>query len=137
MVREDRMATDGRAEIVRKMWTAWCAGDVETALANMSDSITWTIPGNRDVSGSRQGKAAMRKLFGDVHGMFPQGLKIDFHQLHTTDRSVIAEMTIHGPANNGKHYKNEYCIVFDIAGDKIEHGRVYVDMTEAAAVFDT
>ncbi len=60
-------------------------GRLETALANMSDSITWTIPGNRDVSGSRQGKAAMRQLFGDVHGMFPQGLKVDFHQLHTTD----------------------------------------------------
>jgi ketosteroid isomerase-like protein len=131
------MAADGRAEIVRKMWTAWCAGDVETALANMSDGITWTIPGNREVSGSRQGKAAMRQLFGDVHGMFPQGLKVDFHQLHTTNDSVIAEMTIHGPANNGKHYKNEYCIVFDISKDKIEHGRVYVDLTEAAAVFDS
>jgi ketosteroid isomerase-like protein len=131
------MASDGRAEIVRKMWTAWCAGDLDTALANMTDEITWTIPGNRDVSGSRQGKAAMRKLFADVRGMFPQGLKVDFHKLHTTNECVIAEMTISGPANNAKHYRNEYCIVFDIAKDKIEHGRVYVDMTEAAAVFDT
>lgn len=130
------MAADQRAEIVRKMWTAWCAGDLQTALDNMSDEITWTIPGNRNVSGSRQGKDAMRKLFADVQGMFPQGLQVDFHKLHTTNESVIAEMTISGPAFNGNRYENEYCIIFDIPKDKIEHGRVYVDMTEVVKVFD-
>jgi len=129
------MAVDQRAEIVRKMWTAWCAGDLQTALDNMSDEITWTIPGNRDVSGSRQGKDAMRKLFADVQGMFPQGLKVDFHKFHTTNESVAAEMTISGPAFNGNRYENEYCIIFDIPKDKIEHGRVYVDMSKVATVF--
>lgn len=129
------MALDQRAEIVRKMWTAWCAGDLETALSCMSDEITWTIPGNRDVSGSRRGKDAMRKLFAEVRGMFPTGLAVDFHKFHTTSESVAAEMTISGPAFNGKRYENEYCIVFDIPKDKVEHGRVYVDMSKVATVF--
>ncbi len=128
---------DERAEIVRKMWTSWCAGDLETALAAMADNITWTIPGNRDVSGRREGKNAMRQLFSEVHGLFPNGLQVDFHKLHTTGDAVVAEMTIKGPAFNGRHYENAYCIVFDIAQDKIQNGRVYVDMAEVANVFDT
>ena len=128
---------DERAEIVKKMWTAWCAGDLETAIGAMVDDITWTIPGDRDVSGRRQGKDQMRQLFVEVHGLFPNGLQVDYHRLHTATDSVTAEMTIKGPAFNGKHYENAYCIVFDIAKDKIRNGRVYVDMTEAAKVFDT
>lgn len=128
---------DQRAEIVRKMWTSWCAGDLETALSLMADNITWTIPGNRDVSGRREGKDQMRQLFAEVHGMFPDGLQVDFHKLHTTGDCVIGEMTIKGPAFNGKYYENAYCIVFDMAQDKIQNGRVYVDMTEVAEVFDT
>jgi uncharacterized protein len=130
------VATDERAAIVKKMWTSWCAGDLETALGAMADTITWTIPGNRNVSGRREGKAAMRRLFAEVREMFPLGLEVEFHKLHTTADSVIAEMTISGPAFNGKRYENAYCIVFEITQDKIQHGRVYVDMTEAAEVFD-
>lgn len=131
------MAAEERAEIVRRMWTAWCAGDLETALAAMADDITWTIPGNRDVSGRRQGKDQMRQLFAEVRGLFPNGLQVDYDKLHTAADSVIAEMTIKGPAFNGRHYENAYCIVFDITKDKIQSGRVYVDMTEVAKVFDT
>jgi ketosteroid isomerase-like protein len=131
------MPDDTRAEIVRKMWTAWCAGDLETALAAMADDITWTIPGDRDVSGRRQGKSAMRELFAEVRGLFPNGLQVNFHKLHSARGSVTAEMTIKGPAFNGRHYENAYCIVFDIATDKIQNGRVYVDMAEVAKVFDT
>src|SRR5579862_7114930 len=116
------MAADNRAEIVKRMWTAWCAGDLETALKDMAENITWTIPGNRQVSGRREGKPAMRELFAEVHGMFPRGLEVVFHRLHSATDSVTAEMTIKGPAFNGRHYENAYCIVFDIAGDKIQHG---------------
>jgi ketosteroid isomerase-like protein len=119
------------------MWTAWCAGDLETALDAMADDISWTIPGDRNVSGRRQGKHAMRELFKEVHGLFPNGLQVDFHKLHTSGDSVVAEMTIKGPAFNGKHYENAYCIAFDITKDKIQNGRVYVDMSEVAKVFDT
>jgi uncharacterized protein len=131
------MAADQRAEIVKKMWTAWCAGDLETALRAMDENITWTIPGNRDVSGRREGKDAMRRLFAEVHAMFSGGLQVDFHELHTTGDSVLAEMTIKGTAVNGRLYENAYCIVFEIAQGKIQHGRVYVDMAEVAKVFDT
>lgn len=130
------MAEDNRAEVVKRMWTAWCAGDLETALAAMADDITWTIPGNRQVSGRHQGKHEMRGLFAEVQAMFPGGLRVDFHKLHTTDDSVVAEMTIKGPAFNGRYYENAYCIVFEIAKDKVQAGRVYVDMAEVAKVFD-
>jgi ketosteroid isomerase-like protein len=128
---------DDRAEIVKKTWTAWCAGDLETALRSMADDITWTIPGTRDVSGRHEGKDAMRQLFAEVHGMFPDGLQVDFHELHATRDSVVAEMTIKGPAFNGRHYENAYCIVFGIEKHEVQSGRVYVDMTEVARVFDT
>jgi uncharacterized protein len=131
------MAGDRRTEIVKKMWTAWCAGELEPALAAMADDITWSIPGSREVSGRHEGKASMRQLFAEVHALFRGALQVEYHKLHAADDSVVAEMTIKGTANNGRPYENAYCIVFDIANDKIQNGRVYVDMAEVAKVFDT
>ena len=57
------MDNDKRAAIVDRMWHAWCAGDLQTALDCLSDDIVWIIPGSRDISGRRNGKAAIRELF--------------------------------------------------------------------------
>jgi uncharacterized protein (TIGR02246 family) len=130
------MDNDKRAKIVDRMWHAWCAGDLQTALDCLSDDIVWIIPGSRDISGRRNGKAAIRELFAEVRALFPNGLEAPFHKVHTTEDSVVVEMTNKGTAANGKWYENEYCIVFQIPKDKIEQVRVYVDMSRVAEMLD-
>ncbi len=40
------MATEQNADMVTKAWTALVKGDADAALANMSDEISWVIPGH-------------------------------------------------------------------------------------------
>ena len=51
------MATEQNADMVTKTWTALVKGDADAALANMSDEISWVIPGHLPgVSGLKRAK---------------------------------------------------------------------------------
>ena len=57
------MAAEQNADMVTKAWTALVKGDADTALANMSDEISWVIPGHLPgVSGLKRGKDEVKKF---------------------------------------------------------------------------
>jgi ketosteroid isomerase-like protein len=124
------MSADQNKELVTKTWRAFITGDVDTALANMSEEISWVIPGNlQGISGLKRGKQAIREFGSNVGRAFPQGLNSDINKVHAAgDDTVIVELTNHGKAANGKDYRNEYCFIFEIESGKIRRVREYVDL---------
>ena len=123
------MSAEQNAEMVRKTWLAWIKGDLDSALANMSDEVSWVIPGSLpNVSGLKRGKAAIREFGSGVTRAFPQGLTTDIKKVHSAGDTVILELTNKGKAHNGKDYSNEYCFIFEIEGGKIRRVREYVDL---------
>ena len=124
------MTAEQNKELVTKTWRAFITGDLDTALANMSDEISWVIPGSlQGVSGLKRGKAAIREFGSGVKHAFPAGLTSEIAKVHASgDNTVIVELTNHGKAANGKDYRNEYCFVFEVENDKIRRVREYVDL---------
>lgn len=123
------MSAEQNAELVTKTWKDAIGGNLEAALANMSDEISWVIPGNlQGVSGLKRGKAAVKEFLGGIGKAFPQGLNSQISKVHSAGDTVIVELTNTGKAFNGRDYRNEYCFVFEIEGDKIRRIREYVDM---------
>jgi uncharacterized protein len=123
------MAGEQNAELVRKTWQDLIGGKVEAALANMSDDVSWLIPGNiPNVSGLKRGKEEVRKFVSGVGQTFPQGLQTEIRKTHAAGDAVIIELTNRGKAFNGKDYENEYCFVFELEGGRIRRIREYVDM---------
>jgi ketosteroid isomerase-like protein len=123
------MSAEQNAELVRKTWQDLLGGKIDEALANMSDEVSWLVPGNvPNVSGVKRGKDEVRKFVGGIGRSFPQGLQTEIRKTHAAGDSVIVELTNRGKAFNGKDYENEYCFVFEIEGDKIRRIREYVDM---------
>jgi uncharacterized protein len=124
------MTAEQNKELVTKTWQAFIKGDVDTALSNMSDEISWVIPGNlQGVSGLKRGKQAIREFGSNVGRTFPQGLNSEIRKVHAAgDDTVIVELTNHGKAANGKDYRNEYCFIFELEGGKIRRVREYVDL---------
>jgi uncharacterized protein len=123
------MATEQNVEFVRKTWQDLIGGKVEAALANMSDDVSWLIPGNvPNVSGLKRGKDEVRKFASGIGQAFPQGLQTEIRKTHAAGDAVIIELTNRGKAFNGKDYENEYCFVFELEGGKIRRIREYVDM---------
>src|SRR6516162_1542149 len=123
------MAAQQDGELVRKTWQDLIAGKVDAALANMSDQVSWLIPGNvPNGSGEKDKKTENRKFVAGIGKAFPQGLRTEITKTHAAGDAVIVELTNRGKAFNGKDYENEYCFVFELEGGKIRRIREYVDM---------
>lgn len=124
------MSADQNKELVTKTWRAFISGDLDGALANMSDEISWVIPGNLpNVSGLKRGKDAIRSFGKNAQVAFPAGLKSEIHKVHATDdNTVVLELTNQGKAANGKDYRNEYCFIFEVENGKVRRIREYVDL---------
>ncbi len=123
------MNAEQNAELVTKTWKDVVGGNVDAALANMSDEVSWVIPGNLPgVSGLKRGKAAVKEFIGGIGKAFPQGLNSQISKVHSAGDTVIVELTNTGKAFNGRDYRNEYCFVFEIESGKIRRIREYVDM---------
>jgi len=124
------MTAEQNKELVTKTWRAFISGDLDTALANISDEISWVIPGNLpNVSGLKRGKDAIRTFGKGVGVALPKRLNSEIHKDHATgDNTVILELTNQGKAANGKDYRNEYCFIFEVENGKIRRVREYVDL---------
>src|SRR6266849_11157775 len=119
------MATEQNADMVTKAWTALVRGDADAALANMSDEISWVIPGHlAGVSGLKRGKDEVRKFISGIGQAFPGGLKSEIRKVHAVGDTVIVELTNRGTPHNGKPYENEYCFVYEIENGKIRRIRI-------------
>ncbi len=123
------MTAEQNADLVRITWQDLIGGKIDAALANMSDEVSWLIPGNvPNVSGLKRGKDEIRKFVSGIGQAFPQGLQTEIRKTHVAGDTVIVELTNRGKAFNGKDYENEYCFVFELEGGKIRRIREYVDM---------
>jgi uncharacterized protein len=123
------MSAEKNAEMITTTWKDLLGGKVDAALANMSDEVSWVIPGNLPgVSGLKRGKAAVKEFIGGIGKAFPAGLNSQISKVHSAGDTVIVELTNTGKAVTGRDYRNEYCFVFEIEGGKIRRIREYVDM---------
>ena len=126
------MTIEGNKDFVKRTWETLLGGNVEAALANFSDDVTWFLTGKLDgVSGLKNGKEALRAFLAGVTQAFPAGLKTEFKKAYGEGDTVIVELVNRGTSATGKPYENEYCFVFELAGGKIRAIREYVDLEKA------
>ncbi len=86
------MTIEGNKEFVKRTWETLLGGDVEAALANFSDDVTWFITGKLEgVSGLKKGKEAVRAFLGGVTQAFPGGLKTEFKKSYGEGDTVIVQ----------------------------------------------
>ncbi|HJU28405.1 MAG TPA: nuclear transport factor 2 family protein [Candidatus Binataceae bacterium] len=122
------MSVESNKELVTKTWEAFVNGDIKGAFANMSDEISWLIPGNLpNLSGMKKGKNGILDFARNAAKIFPNGLKSEVRRVYGDGDTVIIEMTNRGKLANNRDYENEYCFVFEIEAGKIRRVREYVD----------
>ncbi len=123
------MTAEQNAEFVRKTWQDLIGGKVDAALANMSDEVSWLIPGNvPNVSDLSAVKMKSENSSQVSAKPFRRAAETEIRKTHAAGDAVIVELTNRGKAFNGKDYENEYCFVFELEGGKIRRIREYVDM---------
>ena len=126
------MSVETNKQMVKSTWEAFAKGDIKTAFANMSDEVSWLIPGSlSNVSGLRKGKAAILEFARNAAKTFPDGLQTQINRVYGDGETVIIELTNRGKLANGRDYENEYCFVFEVEAGKIRRVREYVDTQKA------
>jgi ketosteroid isomerase-like protein len=126
------MTAEEKKELVTRTWAAFGKGDIKGAFANMSDDVSWLVPGNLPgVSGLKRGKDEILKFMSGVGDTFPEGLQSEIRKVHCDGDTVVVELTNRGKVRNGKQYENEYCFVFELEDGKIRRIREYVDTQKA------
>jgi uncharacterized protein len=126
------MSVEGNKQLVSSTWQAFAKGDIKAAFANMSDDVSWLIPGNLPgLSGLRKGKAAILEFARSAAKTFPSGLQTQISRIYGDADTVILELTNRGKLANGRDYENEYCFVFEVEQGRIRRVREYVDTQKA------
>src|SRR5882757_8793734 len=129
------MNTEQKKTLVTETWTAFGKGDLKTAFGNMSDNVSWVVPGTTpNVSGLKRGKDEILKFMSGVGAIFPEGLNSEIKKTFCDGDTVIVELTNRGKVSNGKTYENEYCFIFELESDKIRRIREYVDTQKAKEI---
>jgi ketosteroid isomerase-like protein len=132
---ETIMTSEQKKSFVTDTWAAFGKGDIKTAFANLSDNVSWLIPGTTPgVSGLKRGKDEILKFMSGVGQLFPEGLNSEIRKVYCDGDTVIVELTNRGKVSNGKTYENEYCFVFELEDDKIRRIREYVDTQRAKEI---
>jgi ketosteroid isomerase-like protein len=126
------MSVEANKQMVKSTWEAFVKGDLKTAFGNMSDEVSWLIPGNlSNLSGLRKGKPAILEFARNAARTFPNGLQTQINRVYGEGDTVILELTNRGKLANGRDYENEYCFVFELEAGKIRRVREYVDTQKA------
>ncbi len=129
------MSSESNKQMVVATWQAFLKGDIKTAFANMSDDVSWLVPGTTPgVSGVKKGKPAILEFMGGVGKVFPEGLQTEIRRTYADGDSVILELTNRGKVSNGKQYENEYCFVFELENGKVRRIREYLDTQKAKEI---
>ena len=123
------MSIESNKEIVRSFYEAGDVGDIEGAMALLSDQVTWTNIGSTDFSGTFDGKEDLAaNLLGPVFSRLKAGIKTTIDLMVAEGDHVVVQDRGMAETVDGKQYNNTYCHIF-----RIEEGQI-VEVTE---FFDT
>lgn len=127
------MGAEANKELVSKFWKTFSAGDLDGALAMLSDTATWWVAGEPErfsLAGTKT-KEQFAKLAGATRKGMPNGLTVTPTGFTAEGDRVAVEATSYGELRNGKVYRNLYHLLFVIRGDKIQEVREYLDTQHA------
>jgi ketosteroid isomerase-like protein len=112
--------------------------DTSQILDMMSDEATWWVNGKPHLfpfAGSKT-KAEMRSVFEELFAFFDGGLKMEVKSLIAEGDRVAAEACSYGVTKTGKHYANDYHMLFRFNDGKLVEVREYTDPMHAVEVLN-
>jgi ketosteroid isomerase-like protein len=105
------------AELVRKGYEAFIAGDVEWMNEHLHENVVWHSPGNNVLSGDYRGRESVLAFFAKtVQVALPE---FDMHDIVASDDHVVAIFSINWRRNdNGETFEDRTAQVFHVENDQ-------------------
>ena len=132
-------ANDTNRDLVQRFFTLLGAGDLDGALALMTDDATWWIagkPGKAAVCGTLA-KRQVAKLLRNITGALEGKLAMTVKEVMVEGDRVAAEVESLGQLKSGRTYNQEYHFKFTIREGRIASVREYLDTQHVQEVWAT
>ncbi|MGP4030555.1 nuclear transport factor 2 family protein [Pseudarthrobacter sp. 1C304] len=124
------MGAAENAELVRRGYEAFNAGDMATLGEIFAEDAVWHAAGGGVLSGTKQGRDAVLAYFGELGARSQGSFQADVQDIVGGEEHTVAIQQNHSEAN-GKTIDTGTVIVFVVRDGKIAEGREYSQDTAA------
>ncbi|HEY8827791.1 MAG TPA: nuclear transport factor 2 family protein [Jatrophihabitantaceae bacterium] len=128
------MGTQENAELVRRGYEAFIAGDMATLNELFAEDAVWHVPGSGDLSGAKKGREAIMSFFGELMTRSGGTLKVTLQDVIGGDAHTIGLNGNHAERNN-KVLDQDAVLVFQVRDGRVSEVREFFEDTAATDEF--
>jgi ketosteroid isomerase-like protein len=126
--RVPNMGTKENAELVRRGYEAFSAGDMATLGELFAEDAVWHVGGRSVLSGKKQGRDAILGYFGELGTRSAGSLKVTVQDIIGGENHTVALQHTEAE-NNGKNMDTDGALAFQVRDGKITEVREFFDDT--------
>ena len=113
------------ADVVRRGYAAFNAGDMKTLLGIFDEQASWHTPGRGRIAGDYKGRDAVFGQFGRYGGETAGTFKAALQRVFTTEDGRVVGLHQNTATRNGKQLDVSCCLVFELKDGRVTDGREY------------
>jgi hypothetical protein len=117
------MGADENAELIRRGYAAFNAGDMETLMGLFDENASWHTPGRSPIAGDNEGREAAFAQFGRYGGDTGGTFKAELRELLADDDGRVVGIHHNTAERDGKTLDVDCCLVFEVRDGKVVDGR--------------
>lgn len=121
-------------QAVIEAWQAFASRDPERIAAVFAEDAEWLAPPGNATARAMQsshhmiGRARIAHFIAVEFGtLFCSDVESRIHGMYADGDTVVVEQSLSATLSNGRHYENDYCLVFEIENGLIRRVREYMD----------
>ena len=119
----DPMGADENAELIRRGYAAFNAGDMETLMGLFDENASWHTPGRSPIAGDNEGREAAFAQFGRYGGDTGGTFQAELRELLADDDGRVVGIHHNTAERDGKTLDVDCCLVFQVRDGKVVDGR--------------
>jgi ketosteroid isomerase-like protein len=129
------MSEAANVQLIKQLYDALGTGDLETALALMTDDVTFVVPGPPGIgaAGTWRGHGGVRECFGRLREA-QENESVDIRDFVAQGNSVVVLLHVIAKARStGKRFESDLVHFFTVKDARIAH---LIDFFDTAALVE-
>lgn len=128
------MGSQENAELVRRGYAAFSAGDMETLNELFAEEAVWHVPGRNSLSGAKKGRGAIMAFFGELATRSAGTVSVTVHDVVGGEDHTIGLHHNHAERNN-KVNDQDAVLVFTIRDGRVTEVQEFHEDTASSDEF--
>ena len=128
------MAEHPNAELFRRGYKAFQAGDLDTVRSLFASDIVWNVPGTNRFAGEHRGVDDVINLFAQQFQETDGTLKVEVHDILANDEHAVALASV-SAERGGKRVSDRYTHVVHIVDGKVTESWIFDENPAAVDEF--